>query len=102
MGASTVYFDARELNQILNVYAQFVARGEWRDYAIDFDREAATFSIYRRASEQPLYRIRKCPHLARKQGAYMILAPGGTILKRGEELEQILRVFLRKRFSVVR
>jgi hypothetical protein len=101
MGASTVCFDARELSQILNVYAHFVAAGEWRDYALDFDREAATFSIYRRASEQPLYRIRKCPQLARKQGAYMVLAPGGTILKRGEELEQILRLFLRKRLTLV-
>jgi hypothetical protein len=83
-------FDRREINAILRVYGRKVAAGEWRDYAIDHRRGEAVFSIFRRTSEMPLYRIVKRPHLARKQGAYSILAAGGLILKRGHDLHQLL------------
>jgi hypothetical protein len=91
-----VAFDRHELMQILNLYGRHVAEGEWRDYAMDFGREVATFAVFRRASEQPLYRITKNPALARKQGMYAVMAQGGLILKRGHDLAQVLRVFLKK------
>ena len=99
--ASQVFFDRRELDAILNVYGRMVAAGEWRDYALDGLKDAAVFSIFRRASEAPLYRIEKRPALARRQGAYAVLAPGNVVLKRGHELEQVLRVFEKGKFSVV-
>ena len=61
--------DQVELNRILDLYGRKVAAGEWRDYAIDFLKDRAVFSVFRRASEVPLYRIEKNPKLARKQGA---------------------------------
>lgn len=85
-------FDRRELDQILRVYGRKVAEGEWRDYAIDQLREEAVFSVYRRASETPLYRIVKQPKLARRQGAYALIAATGHILKRGHDLANVLRV----------
>jgi hypothetical protein len=90
-----VSFDRQELSLILNLYGRFVAAGEWRDYAMDFTRDKATFSVFRRASEQPLYRIVKDPTLARKQGQYAIVAQGGLILKRGQDLAQVLKVLLK-------
>ncbi|TWG61031.1 uncharacterized protein DUF2794 [Aminobacter sp. J15] len=78
-----------------------VGAGEWRDYAIDHLRDRAVFSIYRRTSEVPLYRIVKTPALARKQGAYSVVAASGLILKRGHELERVLTVF-DKALKVVR
>ena len=69
-----------------------VAAGEWRDYAIDFLKDKAQFSVYRRTSEMPLYRIEKDPRLARRQGAYAVVAASGLILKRGHELDRVLRV----------
>lgn len=99
--AAPVFFDRRELNQILNVYGRMVAAGEWRDYAFDSDKEAVSFCIYRRASEMPLYRIEKRPKLARRQGAWSVISATGHILKRGQDLDQVLRVFDRKRFRVV-
>ena len=90
------YFDRREMNTILSVYGRKVAEGEWRDYAIDQDRDEAVFSIFRRNSETPLYRIVKKPQLARRQGAYAVLAAGGMILRRGHDLAQVLRVLMRK------
>ena len=87
-----VRFDRAELNEILRVYGQMVAAGEWRDYAIDHLAEAAVFSVFRRSSEIPLYRIIKEPKLARRQGLYSVVAAGGLILRRGPELRQVLRV----------
>ena len=95
-----VTFDRRELNRILDLYGRMVAAGEWRDYAIDFTRERAVFSIFRRASEMPIYRIEKNPRLARKQGAYSVVSVTGLILKRGPELDRVLRV-LDKSLSLV-
>lgn len=94
--AKQTAFDRKELNIILNLYGAKVAEGEWRDYALDFDSDTATFSIYRRASEMPLYRIVKDMTLARRQGAYAVIAQGGMILRRGHDLAQVLRVLLGK------
>jgi Protein of unknown function (DUF2794) len=91
-----ISFDRKELNLILNLYGKYVACGEWRDYAMDFGREVATFSIFRRSSEVPLYKIVKDPALARKQGVYSVIAQGGLILKRGHDLAQVLTVLLKK------
>lgn len=87
-----ISFDRRELNHLLGMYGRKVAEGEWRDYAIDMHREKAVFSVFRRASEYPLYRIEKDPRLARRQGAYSVIAPTGLILKRGHDLKKVLRV----------
>ncbi|HEY5107557.1 MAG TPA: DUF2794 domain-containing protein [Caulobacteraceae bacterium] len=99
---SFVYFDRRELAQLLGLYGRMVAAGHWRDYAIDGLKEAAVFSVFRNASEVPLYRIEKHPALARKQGAWMITAHGGLVVKRGHELEQVLRLFDSKRLALVK
>ena len=90
--SSTVFFTREEFSEILNLYGRKVAAGEWRDYAIDFGREKAVFSVFRRASEVPLYRIEKNPRLARRQGAYSVIAATGLILKRGHELARVLAV----------
>ena len=91
-----IVFDRPELNRILNLYGRMVAAGEWRDYALDFLQEVAVFSIFRRASEMPLFRIEKRPSLRAKQGQYSVIAHGGVILKRGHELAQVLKVFDKK------
>ena len=95
-----VAFTRSELTRILGLYGQFVAAGDWRDYAIDHLRDAAVFSIFRQASEMPLYRIEKRPALARKQGAFVVVAMSGAVLKRGHDLEQVLRVFDKKRLKL--
>jgi hypothetical protein len=73
-----------------------VAAGEWRDYALDFLDEVAVFSVFRHASEMPLFRIEKQPKLRARQGQYSVLAAGGLILKRGHELAQVLKIFDKK------
>ena len=91
-----IAFDRHELREILNLYGRKVAEGEWRDYALDFTPQRAVFSIFRRASEFPLYRIEKDPRLARKQGAYSVVAATGLILRRGQDLARVIAVLDRK------
>jgi hypothetical protein len=91
-----VTFNRLELNRILNLYGRMVADGEWRDYAIDFLKDRAVFSVFRRAAEVPLYRIEKDPRLARKQGMYSVISATGLILRRGHELDRVLLVIDRK------
>jgi hypothetical protein len=85
-----VTFDRRELDRILGLYGRMVAAGEWRDYAIDFLKDRAVFSVFRRSSEVPIYRIEKNPRLARRQGAYSVVSATGLIVRRGHELDRVL------------
>ena len=95
-----VVFERAELDKILSLYGFFVASGEWRDYAIGHDPEVAVFNIYRRTSEAPLYRIEKRPRLAKRQGAYAVVAMTGAILKRGHDLASVLKVFDRQKLKL--
>ena len=90
---AVIAFSRLELNAILDVYGRRVAAGDWRDYAIEMGRESAVFSVFRRASEVPIYRIEKTPKLARKQGAFAVVSANGLIIKRGHELARVLAVF---------
>jgi hypothetical protein len=87
-----VAFDRKELQLILSVYGRKVGQGEWRDYAMDFLRERAVFSVYARMSERPLFIIEKTPRLRNRQGQYAVTNQQGRILKRGHDLALVLRV----------
>ena len=100
--SGSVFFDRSELDQLLRLYGRMVGAGHWRDYAIDALKEAAVFSVFRRSSETPIYRIEKrSPHNARL-GPWTVTAPGGLVLRRGHDLAEVLRVFDRARFAVVK
>ena len=98
---ATVRFNRRELQSILNLYGRQVAQGTWRDYAIDFLRDRALFSIYRTHSERPLYVIEKTPKTRERQGRFRLISQHGRVLKRGHELDNVLRV-LEPNLSLVR
>lgn len=91
-----VSFERRELETILRLYGRMVAANEWRDYAIDHTPDRAVFSVFRRASETPLFQIVKNPALARKQGAFAVVTGTGQVLKRSQELTRVLGVFDKK------
>ncbi|MEO1041308.1 MAG: DUF2794 domain-containing protein [Pseudomonadota bacterium] len=99
--SASVYFNRRELDRLLLLYGFFVAKGDWKDYAIDDLADRAVFSVFRRAAEAPLYRIEKQPKLAKRQGAWSVVSMGGQVLKRGHDLDQVLKVFDAKRLKVV-
>jgi hypothetical protein len=99
--AAQVTFSQRELKRILDLYGRKVAAGEWRDYAIDFLKDRAVFSVFRRSSEVPIYRIEKHPKLSRRQGAYSVISATGLIVRRGHELERVLRAIDRSQLVLV-
>jgi Protein of unknown function (DUF2794) len=99
--AQQVGFDREELQRILDLYGRMVAAGLWRDYAMDFSRDAASFAAFRRAAERPEVRIEKRPALRSKQGMWTLIGEGGQVLKRGHELAGVLFLVERRLLKVV-
>lgn len=89
-------FDRQELSRIMDLYGRMVSAGHWRDYAIDFNKEAAIFSAFRRAAERPEYRIEKRPALRHRQGMWALIGEAGAVLRRGQELAGVLAPVERK------
>ena len=94
-------FDRDELQRILDLYGRMVAAGEWRDYAMDFDKNAASFSAFRRTAERPNARVEKRPSLRNKQGMYTLFGEHGQVLKRGSELANVLAPMERRLMKAV-
>ena len=100
-GADQVGFERAELMRILDLYGRMVAAGEWRDYAMDFDRHAATFAAFRRTAERPQARLEKRPALRAKQGMWTLFGEHGQILKRGHDLANVLAPMERRLLKAV-
>jgi hypothetical protein len=99
---SLTAFDRAELQRILDLYGRMVAAGHWRDYAMSFDRDVASFAAFRRATERPEVRIEKRPQLQSKQGAFALIGEHGAVLKRGHELAPVLAPLERRLIRLVR
>jgi hypothetical protein len=89
-GAGQTGFDRTELTRILDLYGRMVAAGQWRDYAMRFERDYASFAAFRRTAERPELRIEKRPALARKQGMWALISEQGAVLRRGHDLGAVL------------
>lgn len=96
-----VGFDREELQRILDLYGRMVAAGEWRDYAMDFDKQAATFAAFRRTAERPQARVEKRPALRNRQGMWTLFGEHGQVLKRGHELANVLAPMERRLVKAV-
>ena len=96
-----VGFTREELQRILDLYGRMVSAGEWRDYAMDFGKDAAVFCAYRRAADYPNARIEKRPALRGKQGMWALYGELGQVLKRGHELAGVLFPLERKLLKLV-
>jgi Protein of unknown function (DUF2794) len=99
--SSQVGFERDELQRILDLYGRMVSAGEWRDYAMDFGKDAAVFCGFRRAAEHPQARIEKRPALRGKQGIWALYGEAGQVLKRGHELAGVLFPLERRLMKVV-
>ncbi|MBA4767904.1 MAG: DUF2794 domain-containing protein [Porphyrobacter sp.] len=100
-GADQVGFERPELMRILDLYGRMVAAGEWRDYAMDFTRHAATFAAFRRTAERPQARVEKRPALRGKQGMWTLFGEHGQVLKRGHDLANVLAPMERRLLKAV-
>ena len=100
-GVVQVGFSRDELQRILDLYGRMVAAGQWRDYAMDFEKDAATFSAFRRAAERPQVRIEKRPALRGRQGMWTLFGEHGQVLKRGHELPGVIAPVERRLLKMV-
>ncbi|MGQ0663185.1 MAG: DUF2794 domain-containing protein [Pseudomonadota bacterium] len=92
--SSRVFFDRRDFDKLLAIYAERVAAGEWRDYAIDEQADRADFTVFRRSHECPLYVISKLAPAAERPGRYLV-SSGAKKLIQGRSIEEVLWVFER-------
>jgi hypothetical protein len=96
-----IAFDRTELARILDLYGRMVAAGHWRDYSLEWGRDAAIFSAFRRAAERPEIRVEKRPALRLKQGQWALIGEGGAVLKRGHDLPPVLAPIERRLLKLV-
>lgn len=96
-----VGFERAELIRILDLYGRMVAAGEWRDYAMSFTRDFASFAAFRRTAEQPQVRLEKRPALRQRQGMWALFGEQGQVLKRGHDLAGVLAPVERRLLKVV-
>ena len=89
----TVYFARSELNQLLGLYSRNVARGVWRDYAIDHRDGQALFSVFRHTHESAAYTIVKSVGSGEAQFAVL---SGRQRLRAGKSLPEALEFFRSK------
>ncbi|OYW45378.1 MAG: hypothetical protein B7Z08_06600 [Sphingomonadales bacterium 32-68-7] len=101
VASGQVGFERAELARILDLYGRMVAAGEWRDYAMDFTRDFAVFSAFRRTADTPQMRVEKRPELRQRQGMWALFGEQGQVLKRGHELAGVLAPIERRLLKVV-
>jgi hypothetical protein len=94
-------FERGELQRIMDLYGRMVAAGHWRDYAMDFAPDVASFAAFRRTAERPEVRIEKRPSLRSKQGAWALISEHGQVLRRGHELQPVLAPLERRLIKLV-
>jgi len=96
-----VGFERSELARILDLYGRMVAAGEWRDYAMDFRKDCASFAAFRRTADVPQMRLEKRPALRTRQGMWTLFGEHGQVLKRGHELANVLAPLERRLMKAV-
>ena len=84
------FFIKKELQTILNLYAKKVSSGDWKDYGLSINKREITFDVYQRASEKPIYRISKNLSPKNKTEKFYILDKNGKMVKKSENLENLI------------
>jgi len=96
------FFIKKELQTILNLYAKKVSSGDWKDYGLSINKKEITFDIYQRASETPIYRISKCLNPKKKTEKFYILDGAGKIIKKSENLDNLINKIEWTRLKLVK
>ena len=84
------FFIKKELQSILNLYAKMVSNGSWKDYSFSSGVKEVSFNVYQRASDKPVLRISKNFKPRYFNEKYFIKDREGIILKKSENLNQLI------------
>ena len=96
-----IFFNKKELKLILNLYAEMVSGGEWRDYGLSILKKEVSFNVYHRASEFPVYKITKNLKPKKKNEKYLIKNSQNKIINNSESLENLIKKIIWKKFKLV-
>ena len=96
-----IFFSKIELKLILNLYAGMVSNGEWKDYGLGISKREVSFNIYRRAAEVPIYKITKNLKPKNENEKYLVKDNTNKIIKKSENLENLIKKIIWKKFKLV-
>ena len=96
-----IFFNKKELKLILNLYAEMVSSGEWKDYGLSISKKEVSFNVYHRASEFPAYKITKNLKPKSENEKYIIKDASNKIINNSENLESMIKKIFWKKFKLV-
>ena len=96
-----IFFNKKELKLILNLYAEMVSSGEWKDYGLSISKKEVSFNVYHRSSEFPAYRITKNLKPKNKSEKYLVIDNQNKIINNFENLQELLKKIIWKKFKLV-
>ena len=96
-----IFFNRNELKLILNLYAQMVSGGEWKDYGLSISKKEVSFNVYNRASEFPAYKITKNLKPKNRNEKYLVKDSQGRIINKSENLQDLIKKIIWKKFKLV-
>ena len=85
------FFEKDELQIILDLYAKMVSEGSCKDYGLSISSKQVSFSVFKNAAENALYKICKNFKPKNKNLKYLITDTNGKILKNSFELKNLLK-----------
>ena len=96
-----IFFNKIELQIILNLYAKMVSGGEWKDYGLSISKKEVSFNVYHRTSEFPAYRITKNLKPKNVDEKYLIRNVQNKIINNSENLHNLIKKIIWKKFKLV-
>ena len=96
-----IFFNRSELQLILNLYAEMVSGGEWKDYGLSISKKEVSFNVYLRTSEFPTYKITKNLNPINKNEKYLIKNVQNKIINNSESLQNLIKKIIWRKFKLV-
>ena len=96
-----IFFDKKELQLILNLYAKMVSSGEWKDYGLSISKREICFNVYHRTSDYPAYKIAKNLNSKNVTEKYLIKDSKNKIIRNSGNLENLINKIIWKKFKLV-
>ena len=96
-----IFFNKKELKLILNLYGEMVSSGDWKDYGLTISKKEISFNVYKRSSEYPAYKITKNLKPKNKSEKYLIKNSQNIIINHSENLQNLIKKVIWKKFKLV-
>jgi len=96
-----IFFSKSELKLILNLYAQMVSGGEWKDYGLSISKREVSFNVYHRTSEFPVYKITKKLKPKNENEKYLIKDAANKIIRNSGNLQKLIQKIIWIKFKLV-